>query len=619
METSKKLLLIVGLCFAGLFAPLRAQDFTDIGKRKPFSLSGTAGTQIASRWVNGGNSDPFAYLVFAQLNPSLYGISLPFSFSFADSRFSYGQPFSRMSFQPSYKWIKAYIGRTSMNMHPYGLSGQQFDGMGISLEPSSFPLQFAAMYGRLEKARQGDTLLTATHSPFSGTPPTTYKRTGYAFKLGFSHNKQEMNLHFFKATDHRRSLPQAWQKEFAPHENAVLALDFSFDLYRGLLLNGQAGISAYTADSRAPSQKQRGFWAGFTRPFLKQRSSSSFNTAYKIGLAYKGFNLSYERISPNYRTLGTAYFNQDFENAVLSFSHGFKKINLNAEIGWQRDDLKKTKSGQMNRVVGSAYLNYRINESFSLLASYSNFTVYTQMKPIDLSRPDDPFIEDPDTVSYRQVAQQAVFGLNFSSSSLAKVKQDAGLDISYQSSREKVNQMFSDYVYASLRHGIELPHDYRLQSSINFSTRIDHSRYLKKSLSYNIGPQLTCTRNLLRKGSFSTFDQRGRNRRKVVEEQKNLVEHQLLLSAGISYYLDMQGQTVSGGIADLRLRGSYTLRQSHEFEMQINGRVRSVFKTGGKGGQEVFFQVGYRYRFKLSPFERKNLQVKKTSRLEPES
>ncbi len=579
LKGEKVIFLSVIYLSVSLF-PIRAQDFTDIGKRKPFSFSGAAGTQMASRWGNSGSSDPFSYLIFAQLNPSLYGISLPFSFSFADSRFSYGQPFSRMSFQPSYKWAKAYIGRTSMDLHPYGLAGQQFDGAGISLESTSFPLRFSAMYGRLAKARRGETLIHKSQEWMPGKKETSYRRTGYAFRVGFLHNRQEMNLHFFKAVDHRRSLPESWQKELVPNENAVVALDFSFDLYQGLLLNGQAGLSAFTADSRSPGQKQKGFWAMLMRPFLKQHNSTSFSTAYKIGLAYKGFNLYYERISPNYRTLGTAYFDQDVENAVLSFAHGFKKIDFNAEIGWQRNDLKKTNSERMNRVVGSAYLNYRINECLSLLASYSNFTVYTQMKPIDLSRPDDPFIEDPDTVAYRQVAQQAMFGFNFCSSSSAKMKQDAGLDISYQSSREKVNQMFSDYLYASLRHGIALPHDHRLLSSINFSTRIDRSRYMKKKFAYTIGPQFSCTRNLLKK--------------------------ELSVSAGLSYYLDMQGKELTEGITDLRLRSVYTLRQSHEFEMQINGRLRSSFgHQSDKTGKEIFLQVGYRYRFNIPAFEKK--------------
>ncbi|MDE6493466.1 MAG: hypothetical protein K2L50_02660 [Bacteroidales bacterium] len=576
------------VCISATIAPLRAQDFTDIGKRNPFSFSGTAGTQIASRWGSDGGSDPFSYLVFAQLNPSLYGISLPFSFSWADSRFSYGQPFSRISFNPSYKWIKTQIGRTSMDMHPYGLSGQQFDGAGFCLEPTSFPLRFSAMYGRLVKARHGDTVPQNPQARETALTATSYKRTGYAFRLGFSHNRQEVNLHFFKATDHRRSLPEAWQKESAPEENAVLALDFSFDLYRGLLLNGQAGLSAFTADQRTPGQKLKGFWAGLSRPFLKQRSSTSFSTAYKIGLTYKSISIHYERISPNYRTLGAAYFDQDFENAVVSFSHGFKKVDLNAEIGWQRDDLHNTKAERMNRMVGSAYLNYRIDECFSLMASYSNFTVYTQMKPVDLSRPDDPFIEDPDTVAYRQVAQQALFGFNFHTASTAPVKQEAGLDISYQSSRQRVQQTFSDYVYAAVRHGIELPHGYRLLSSFNFSTQIDRSLHLAKRLAYNIGPQFTCTRSLFNKD--------------------------LLLSAGLSYYLDMQGQTVSGGIADLRLRGTYTLRKCHEFEMQVNGRLRSVFKAGGKSGKEIFLQAGYRYRFNLSPFEKQKEKTKKARR-----
>ena len=146
-------LILAAPMICGMNAAI-AQDFTDIGKRKPFVLSGSVGAQASTRLnTQAAYSDPFSYLLNVQLNPVIYGFSMPVSVSFADNRFSYSQPFSRFSIQPTYKWITGYLGRTSMDMHPYGLSGHQFDGVGISLQPSNFPLKFMAMYGRLEKAR----------------------------------------------------------------------------------------------------------------------------------------------------------------------------------------------------------------------------------------------------------------------------------------------------------------------------------------------------------------------------------------------------------------------------------------------------------------------------------
>lgn len=571
--------------FLGTGTESSAQDFTGIGKRSPFSLSGNVGAQASSRLNSSGGSEPFAYLVSVGLNPVVYGFSLPFSFSFADSRMSYAQPFSRLSFTPSYKWIKAYLGRTTMEMHPYGLSGHQFDGAGISLEPVSFPLRFSAMYGRLAKARKADTLGSGTADVFSSHALSNYKRTAFAFKLGFSHKRQQLDLHFFKARDHRRSLPGNLPEELSPEENVVLALDFAFDLYRGLTLKGQAGVSALTQDTRADKQRRKGFWNGLMRPFLASRSSTSFHTAFKVRLAYKGISVAYERVAPGYRTLGAAYFNQDFENAVVSFTHAFKKIDVSADLGWQRDDLENTKSSRMNRLVGSACVDYRIDERFALTASYSNFTMHTQTKPMELNRPDDPLVQDPDTVSYRQISQQASFGFNYRTGPHVRHEQHGGLEFSYQSSREKTQKLFSDYFYAALRHGIGLHDGYRLQGALNFSTRIDKPGDRKARFNYHVGPSLH--------GVKAFFD------------------HTLNLSAHLGYYLDMDGSKTSGGIADLRLRAAYVFRKAHEFDLQLSGKLRSAFGSGAfKPGREFFVQAAYRYRFNYAPFVRKKAERK---------
>lgn len=581
----KSLLLPAFFCIMTL--SVGAQDFTGIGKRKPFSLTGTAGAQFDSRLNSSGAADPFSYLISAQLNPVIYGFALPISFCYSDSRFSYAQPFSRISFNPSYKWLKAHIGRTSMEMHPYGLSGIQFDGVGISLESVSFPVHFSAMYGRLAKARKADSIRLGNENSYPGYLPASYRRSGWAFKIGFTHKKQQLDLHFFSAQDHIKSLSESWRASLAPQENMVLAMDFSFNLYKGFTLSGQAGVSAWTQDSRSPGKKRRGVLGIMTRPFIKQHSSTALGTAGKIRLGYKGISVAYERISPEYQSLGTAYFNRDFENVVAAFTHAFKKIDVNAELGWQRDDLRSSKASRMNRFVGSAFINYRIDERFALTASYSNFTMYTQMKPVDLSRPDEPMVQDPDTISYRQISQQATFGFDFHTAPYARYRQNGGFEFSYQSSRERNQRMFSDYFYAALRHGIELSSGYTLNSALNFTTRLDRSGERRRSINYHIGPSFTCLK--------SWFDKT------------------LACSAGLSYYLEMNGTSTSGGIADLRLRGTYTLKKSHEFELQLSGRLRSAFSSSFTPGQEFFVQVGYRYRFSVNPFRKPRYDKEQTA------
>ena len=571
---------------SGVPSNLIAQDFSDLPSKKAFSLSGNIGAQVSSRLSDWNTvQDPFAYALQIQLNPAVYGFSLPFSFTLADNRFSFTQPFSQLSFSPSYKWIQLHLGRTSMNMHPYGLSGHQFDGIGIALTPD-FPLQFWAMYGRLVKAREGDTALIAGMDEYANAANPAYKRTGYAFKISFNQKGQQISLHFLRADDHKNSLSPAYYQYTSPKANAVLAIDFSFSLYKDLKLNGQAGLSSYTGNILEEKENKNGILAGLMSPFLRQRPSTSLHTAYKIGVTFKGASLSYERVSPGYETMGAYYFNRDFENVVLSFARNFSKFSIKADIGWQRDDLAQDKASRMDRIVGSAYLNYQISEMFSLTASYSNFTAYTQVKPIDLTRPDEPWVQDPDTIAFRQISQQAQLSLSFNSPSETLRPQQAGIDISYQSSRDKSQETFNDYIYAALRHGIRFEGDYQLQSAINFSTGIDRDAFRPATFSYSIGPSIVLSKTLFKKA--------------------------LRLSGGLNYYWDMYGKQSNGSIAGLRLRASYTLAKVHVFDLQFNGRLR--FDKAMPGiGKEMHIAAGYRYRFKLDPGEirMKGMQWKK--------
>lgn len=569
------------LLLTGTVSFLPAQDFSDIGKRKPFRLSGSLHAQTATRLSkNLSFRDPFSYSLSLQLTPEFYGISLPFSLTYADSRFRYTQPFSLLSMTPSYKWIKAYVGRTQMDMNPYGLSSYSFDGAGIELTPSAIPLSFSAMYGRFAKAVQGsigdpDSLA----SGLSGTLPV-YKRSGYAFKLGFSKDNQQISLHLLRIGDKASSLPEQMFPVVSPAANAVWGVDFRFQLYDGLYIEGTGAVSALTENTMLADMRPKGVWAAMTGFLIPQNSTSSFSTAYKIGIGYKGIRLGYERVSPEYRSFGAYFINRDFQNVVLAFSHTFEKVDLKVDLGWQQDDLQNRNAGRSDRVVGSAFLNYRIREDMQATLSYSNFTTHTRLKPVELTRPDDPLVQDPDTVAFRQIAQQAAASFQYTAPASAKVRQQIGFDLSYQSSREMRQKVFNDYVFAGIRHGVELGTYYTLQSGLNFSTRIDRLSKSETDLTYSIGPSIDLGRTFF--------------------------EKTLSLNGGLDYYFDVQGKKAQNSVAGIRLRVSYLLKKAHSFSLQIQTRLRSSFVPEKPApGHEFQLLLSYRYRFSLSPYAKK--------------
>jgi len=150
---------------------------------------------------------------------------------------------------------------------------------------------------------------------------------------------------------------------------------------------------------------------------FQPNATSQFFSAFKssIGYGIKTFaiNLNYERIEPDYKTLGAYFFNNDLENITLapSISVLKGKLNLSFNTGLQRDNLDNSKLNTTKRWVGSFNANYAPNQHWNIMGSYSNFSTFTKQRPQE-----DPFYKNTlDTLNFYQLSQNAMFsaGYNF--------------------------------------------------------------------------------------------------------------------------------------------------------------------------------------------------------------
>jgi len=178
------------------------QDISNIFEQKPFLFSGSLNVnQIATyRNVNYTSTNPYSVFLSGNASFTFYGISLPFTFSYSNQQVNYSQPFSFNHFgmQPSYKWVKAYVGYNSMSFSPYSLNGHQFLGGGIELTPPKIGIKFSLMFGQLIKAVEWDSK-EPTIMPY-------YQRFGYATKLGYSGKVGDYEITLFKAFDKKNSI-----------------------------------------------------------------------------------------------------------------------------------------------------------------------------------------------------------------------------------------------------------------------------------------------------------------------------------------------------------------------------------------------------------------------------
>lgn len=396
-------------CLYYLFGHAQEIDIENVYKVN-FKVSGGINANSVFYSSNSNSSrEPFTYLLSGNLNLSAFSFSMPVSYSITNqgNNLGYTVPFNfnRISLMPKYKWAKAYIGDVSMSFSPYTLNGHPFRGGGLELTPKG-RFKYSMMAGRLLKG------VEANESPNS---IPVFQRMGYGVKIGYQQAKYKLEWIGFYAKDNINSIESSFDnKGVTPKENIVTSLNIATTLVKNLELNLEYAVSFLSEDSRASLRSDNTI-----HKVLAMRENTSKMKALKTNINYSiqksKLGVSYERIDPNYRTLGAMFFSNDLENITATFSRPFykDKINVSTNVGFQRDDLAFQKKQNTKRVVGSINVNYNMSDRINLTGNYSNFTTYTNKNLSQFDYINDPNLSPADTLNYRQLAQNATFNMAY--------------------------------------------------------------------------------------------------------------------------------------------------------------------------------------------------------------
>ncbi len=575
---------------------ITAQDLTQIGKASLFSYAGGISTNTIF-YEGTGLRDPFTYVVNGNVNFNISGIyNIPVSFAYSNQNFTTNQPFqfNRLSLHPSYKWITAHIGDVSMSFSPYTLSGHQFTGLGVDLTPRG-KFKISAMYGRFIKPVEYDNAIP------ENIP--TYKRIGYGLKTQYELNKGNVGLIVFKSKDELNSLNTSIPLEVGvtPKENMVVSINGAYKVFDSAgSFDVEYATSAVTEDLNAEDFEGS---LGILSSFFNEKLSTSYYDAFNLKFNYVvgtgSIGAGYERIDPDYKTLGAYYFNNDLENITVNASQTIfnGKLGISVNAGLQRDNLDKTKSNDLRRIVSAVNLNLNVSDKTTVTASYSNFQSFTNIRnQFDYINEITQF-DNIDTLNYKQQSKNATLTIAHILSTNKEKRQNVNLNISFQEVVDLQEQAFTN-----------------VENTINSSNLFNSSAsytlaFPTKALSFSaaFNATLSATQDINSVAFGPTL---------VVSKQ--LFEKQLRTTFSASYNTSSNEGVKQNDILNFRFNAGYKLLEKHQF----NFSVLSLFRQNVSSlkSNDLTATLGYNYTFsskkrKPAPKKRGVATSKNTSNL----
>lgn len=356
-----------------------SQEISNLKDQKPFDIRGSLDVRAIGYNANGipNRRSPFSYILSGSPVLSVYGISIPVSFSFSDQDRTFRQPFNQFGLSPTYKWITFHGGYRNISFSPYTLAGHTMLGGGIELKPGK--LNVAFMTGRLNRATTIDTTTGAVQ-------PYSFSRYGTAVKLGYGTEKTFVNLSVLSAKDSEKNFKGVVDSTAVlPAANTVLGADFKVKIIDNLFLFADGGLSIYTNNINSGIEIDSTIKVIQTlQKFMKLNATSEYFIAYSGGIGYKnknfGLNAAYRYVDPGFMSMGAYFFQNDLRNITLSPSFNALKgrLNFNGSIGIQEDNQKKRKQASTRRVISMANLSWNFTDKFGLDANYSNFSTNSE-------------------------------------------------------------------------------------------------------------------------------------------------------------------------------------------------------------------------------------------------
>ena len=564
----KPLLIILFVLYSTVY--LYGQDIQQIGKGKPFSITGALNLGSAWNFTNAASSpyNKSSYNINCSPTLNFYSFSLPFTIYYTNNSSGFNHPFNRIGVSPTYKWLKVHLGYRSINVSPYVMSGKIMLGGGLELTPGR--LRFAVLGGRLEKAQEEDTLAA------KGLPPT-YERYGCGGKIGAGASANSyIDLFFFQGRDVLKSLATPVKSDVHPAENIAGGFALSSPIGKRFVWVTTVAFSFYTRDVYARNDDSLNKLSRyFENDYIHLNFSSQYLTAGESFLRYNGsggsFTFKYKRIDPDYKTMATFYQQSDISEYSLLFNRGlFKnKISLSGNFSTSEDNIYRARNTLTTRNSGGLMIGYNGGGKLTMELNLLAFNLYQS------------YLHNPvgDSLKLNQLNKMISGGIHYTID-----KPLTSNVISVGAGYNGSSNLNPEYIY-----------DY---STLNTNYNVSFSTLLKGSkisvseiVSMNINTSRTTNVN------SKTF---GENLGKAWAKDK------LNTNLSVSYTSSSLNGAIYG--SSINLQGGISLRPNKNNTLGLNGGIVDNIAVGKSGVWFSTFNIRYTLNFNQFSPAKKNVK-----------
>jgi hypothetical protein len=569
--SGKYLIIFISILFS---CGLHAQDLSNIKNQKPFTIGGSLNLRGIFTGSSGipSTTPAAAFVATGDLTPTIYGISLPLSFSYSnDGSNSFSQPFNRFGISPTYKWVTIHAGYQNLNYQPFTLSGHSINGFGFDLTPGKWRASF--IYGKLNSATTIDTLTQSLVD-------ASYSRKGYAAKIGYGSKDNFVELSLLSAKDDTSSLrfnkanydATLGYPALTATQNAVAGLSYKLTFFKKLTWETNAALSVYVNDMQSPLLNDSSV-SGIYNPLkslVKVNGSTDYGSALLTAIGYKekyySVKLQYQRIAPKFNSMGTYYLQNDLETYTLMPTAVLWKnrVRLNGSFGIQRDNLSNQKTATSKRFIGSLNGSAEFTANFGVDLNYSNYN--TNQAPV-ATRINDTLRITQSTYNIGIMPRYIINKENFGHVIMLNIQESV------------LNNFNSAYTPGAQSSVIN-----SLNSVLNYQLRFNKS-------GANAGAALNYTQ-------LSGADVNGSNYGITLNGGKPFFNNSLIANVSGSYLISQQNG-VQGNIINASAQATYTFHKKHSFGLNVNytNNVPKTVSPSSPQYSNTRLELSYGFRF----------------------